>query len=98
MFPRQCSGNGQNARRTPRGKRNGVYQRQASAGGAVSDEGPWPDSSVPAGARVAGYRLDEQIGRGGMAVVYRAHDIRLERPVAIQVLSPELAPGGVFRQ
>ena len=50
------------------------------------------------GSRLAGYRLDEQIGRGGMAVVYRAWDSRLERPVAIKVLSPELARDEAFRQ
>ena len=50
------------------------------------------------GSRLAGYRLDEQIGRGGMAVVYRAYDTRLERPVAIKVLAPELARDEAFQQ
>jgi serine/threonine-protein kinase len=37
------------------------------------------------------YRIEHEIGRGGMSVVYRAHDLRLNRPVAIKVLPPELA-------
>jgi serine/threonine-protein kinase len=38
------------------------------------------------------YRLDRAIGRGGMATVWLAHDLRHDRPVALKVLHPGLAP------
>ena len=64
----------------------------------MSDESPWPAAGFPAGARVAGYRLDEQIGRGGMAVVYRAYDLQLDRQVALKILDPALAEDSEFQQ
>jgi len=39
------------------------------------------------GRQVAGYRIEREIGRGGMAVVYRARDLRLERTVAPMAIS-----------
>ena len=37
------------------------------------------------------YRIDRELGRGGMATVYLAHDIRHNRRVAVKVLHPDLA-------
>lgn len=37
------------------------------------------------------YRIESEIGAGGMAVVFRAHDLKHGRPVAIKVLRPEIA-------
>jgi eukaryotic-like serine/threonine-protein kinase len=37
------------------------------------------------------YRLQREIGQGGMAVVYLAEDLRHGRKVAIKVLHPELS-------
>ena len=37
------------------------------------------------------YRIERQLGAGGMATVYLAHDLKHERRVAIKVLKPELA-------
>jgi TolB-like protein/tRNA A-37 threonylcarbamoyl transferase component Bud32 len=37
------------------------------------------------------YRIDREVGRGGMATVYLAHDLRHDRQVALKLLVPQLA-------
>ncbi len=65
----------------------------------MSDEvSPSASGEFHVGSQVAGYRLVEQIGRGGMAVVYRAHDSRLDRHVALKIMAPGLAQDDAFRQ
>jgi serine/threonine protein kinase len=47
---------------------------------------------------VNGYRLERELGRGGMAVVYEAWHERLERRVALKVLAEHLAGDAEFRK
>ena len=43
-------------------------------------------------AALAGrYAIERELGHGGMATVYLAHDLKHDRPVALKVLRPELA-------
>jgi serine/threonine protein kinase len=63
----------------------------------VTDLPPAP-GGLSAGSQIAGYKIEQQIGRGGMAVVYLASDGRLNRSVALKILAPELATDTAFRQ
>jgi len=49
------------------------------------------------GSQLAGYVIEEQVGAGGMAVVFRARDAVLGRLAALKVLSPALAADQEFR-
>ena len=51
-----------------------------------------------AGRRLGRYQVQEQIGRGGMAVVYKALDTTLQRTVALKVLAPHLAGDPEFAE
>ncbi|MFF3020246.1 serine/threonine-protein kinase [Streptomyces sp. NPDC057939] len=62
----------------------------------AADAPPGRPAGLP-GRRIAGYLVEDEIGRGGMAVVYRARDLRLDRTVALKVLAPELARNDAFR-
>ncbi|MBO0830715.1 MAG: serine/threonine protein kinase [Actinobacteria bacterium] len=65
---------------------------------AVTNEVRSEPGELAAGALIGSYRIQEQIGRGGMAVVYRALDLRHGRPVALKVLDPKLGQDEAFRE
>nr|WSX53682.1 serine/threonine protein kinase [Streptomyces sp. NBC_00974] len=67
--------------------------------GTASNRGA--DTGRPSGligTEIAGYRIERLIGRGGMAVVYSAKDLRLDRTVALKLIAPERVRDDVFRR
>src|SRR5574342_520716 len=47
--------------------------------------------------KIGRYEIKAELGRGGMATVYRAYDPRFDREVAVKVLPPEMMHNLVFR-
>ena len=50
------------------------------------------------GTEIAGYRIESELGRGGMGAVYVATHLTLERRDALKILMPELAEDASFRE
>ncbi|HEV7364195.1 MAG TPA: serine/threonine-protein kinase, partial [Solirubrobacteraceae bacterium] len=50
------------------------------------------------GMRIAGCRIEAIAGRGGMGVIYRATELRLDRPVAVKLIASDRAAEPAFRE
>jgi serine/threonine-protein kinase len=59
---------------------------------------PPPEPLPTLADEIGGFRLEEQIGRGGMGVVYRAEQPGLARKVAVKVIAPAHAADERFRE
>ena len=64
-----------------------VYVSGSSSASVISDR---PGSEPTTGTKIGDYRLIEQLGKGGMGVVYDAEHISSGRRIALKLLSPEL--------
>jgi CHASE2 domain-containing sensor protein len=71
----------------------------ANAGGIVEQVLHRPgERALEPTAIIAGYRIEEVLGRGGMGVVYRATQLALGREVAIKLIATERSDDPVFRE
>src|SRR2546421_2390406 len=77
-------------------------ERSRISGSGIAPSHGAPHASRPvkisAGAKIGPYEVIEQVGRGGMATVFKAYQPALERMVAIKVLPEFLAEDDQFRE
>src|SRR3954452_2739464 len=72
--------------------------RRPTAAGLGDDGSPMAVRLPEIGEELAGYRIEDVAGRGGMGVVFRAEHLHLGRIVALKVLTADLAGNRSFRQ
>jgi YVTN family beta-propeller protein len=65
---------------------------------APAPGGPGAGADFAAGSEFAGHRIEAEIGRGGMGVVYRARHLALDRERALKVVAPALSADPRFRE
>jgi len=76
-----------------------VYAAAETVASGLSDTSPWSVVAARLQAATAGeYEIFTELGRGGMAAVYLARDLALNRRVAIKVMAPGLLLGPGMRE
>jgi serine/threonine protein kinase len=53
---------------------------------------------LASGSTFAGYEVESVVGAGGIGILYRARQVRLDRPVALKLVEPEVARDPVIRE
>jgi len=76
---------------------HGLDIGQARTGMTTDFGGPSAGSNLE-GRRIGNYVIQRELGRGGMGIVYLAHDLRLSRTVAIKALSPSYSQSPTVRE